>query len=101
MFDYDKVEHPDRTKRLEGLADNLNRLSQLSSYDMNKLIDAVTPKLIHNRDMVLNFGYPQVPKEVQYLLDYNLMPVDMYSNWKYRDYYFGQKKTIDRDLIKL
>lgn len=101
MFDYDKVEHPDRTKRLEGIADNIKRLSQLSSYDMNKLIDVVTPKLIHNRDLVLNFGYPQVPKEVQYLLDYNLMPVDMYSNWKWREYYFGQKKTIDTTLIKL
>ena len=101
MFDYDIIEVPNKTQRLKGITDNLKRLAQLSQAEMNLLVDKITNDLIHNRQLVYEFAFPKINIPINYLLDHNVIPVDMYSNWKWRKHYFGQNKAIDKDLIKL
>ena len=101
MFDYDIIEVPNKTQRLKGITDNLKRLAQLSQAEMNQLVDKITNDLIHNRQLVYEYAFPKINTPINYLLDHNVIPVDMYSNWKWRDHYFGQEKSIDKDLIKM
>ena len=101
MFDYDIIEVPNKTQRLKGITDTLKRLAQLSQAEMNLLVDKITNDLIHNRQLVYEFAFPKINIPINYLLDHNVIPVDMYSNWKWRKHYFGQNKAIDKDLIKL
>ena len=101
MFDYDIIEVPNKTQRLKGITDNLTRLAQLSQSEMNSLVDKITNDLIYNKQLVYEYAFPKINTPINYLLDHNLIPVDMYSNWKWREHYFGQEKSIDTTLIKL
>ena len=101
MFDYDIIEVPNTTQRLKGITDNLTRLAQLSQTEMNLLVDKINNNLIHNRQLIYDYAFPNINQPVNLLLDHNIIPVDMYSNWKWREHYFGQEKSIDTSLIKL
>lgn len=68
IFDYSFDDIEDDTERYEGLIENINRISSLSSAELKKLHSSLFEKIVSNKRHALNL-IQYIPKEVEDLLE--------------------------------
>lgn len=78
LFDYSFDSKPRLEDRIQGIIDNLNNLVQRDINDIRKLHELLLPKMIHNRQMIINYSdnkEKMVPKSIKFMtetFDYKL-----------------------------
>jgi len=72
LFDYSFDSKPNLHDRIQGIIDNLNNLVQRDPSDIRKLHEILLPKMLHNRQMILDYSENKekvIPKSLKFLTE--------------------------------
>jgi hypothetical protein len=74
IFDYSFDQHLDNETRCEGIAENIKKITKLSTTELKSLYDTLLPKLKHNRELAFKIS-TTIPNEIREIYDlYNNDP---------------------------
>ena len=82
IFDYSFDSCVSTEERIEGIIDNVKRLSNLTLPERHQLYKDILPKLVYNKSRIVEILYTKekiIPKSLQFLMDGNKHTIHGYS----------------------
>ena len=82
LFDYDEIERPSLSHRIQGINNNLLRLNAMPREELVDKVNSCKAKIKQNHKLVFSIDEKLPTAEIQYLCDHHIYPTDNYSNKK-------------------